>query len=345
MKTSPLIVLLSLLVTTMMANDNNPEELGKVEWLRDLSTAQKLSQEQQKPLLILFQEIPGCSTCKRYGNEVLSHPLLVEAVETLFIPLAIFNNRKGKDAIVLQYFAEPSWNNPVVRIVDANKKDILPRLNGNYTPSALAAYMVSALEKAKQPVPVYLSLIEQELRAAEGAIEKTTLSMYCFWTGEKELGKLDGVVHTEAGFMDGHEVVNVYYDPNTIQISDIVRQGASAQCADKVYATDSKQESQVKKLNSQVPVAGAQDFRLDRAPKYYLSKSIYRYVPMSPIQAVKANALVGQGKNPSSVLSPRQLAMVESIQKGNDKKGEIAIHNEAWKELFFTEWEMMKEGS
>ena len=49
--------------------------------------------------MLLFQEVPGCSTCRNYGHNVLSHPLMVEAIESLFVPLAIFNNKEGKELL------------------------------------------------------------------------------------------------------------------------------------------------------------------------------------------------------------------------------------------------------
>lgn len=38
---------------------DTPEELGKVEWLRDYGEAQAKAKESGKPILILFQEVPG----------------------------------------------------------------------------------------------------------------------------------------------------------------------------------------------------------------------------------------------------------------------------------------------
>ena len=233
----------------------------------------------------------------------------------------------------MAYYQEPSWNNPVVRIVGSDKKDVLPRLNGNYTPAGLAEYMVRALVEIGQPVPSYLSLIKEELSAQESGIEKTTLSMYCFWTGEKELGKLDGVVHTEAGFMDGREVVNVYYDPKEIGIEEVIKEGSAARCADRIYASDEAQAKQAKKIAATKSVSTAKTFRLDREPKYYLSKTIYQYLPMSPIQAVKANVLVGQGKKPTDLFSPRQLAMVEYLMNAKSRKS--AIHAKDWQKMYF----------
>jgi cytochrome oxidase Cu insertion factor (SCO1/SenC/PrrC family) len=45
-----------------------PEELGKVKWLRNYDQAIAQSDKNGKPVLILFQEVPGYSTCRNYGN-------------------------------------------------------------------------------------------------------------------------------------------------------------------------------------------------------------------------------------------------------------------------------------
>ena len=65
--------------TTNSRNQNI--ELGKVSWLRDYEEALGQSQLTNKPVLLFFQEIPGCATCVNYGRDVLSHPLMVEFIE------------------------------------------------------------------------------------------------------------------------------------------------------------------------------------------------------------------------------------------------------------------------
>ena len=140
------ISLLSSIQFNTLPNHTDPVELGEVNWLRDIDEAVKVAEQRQKPILILFQEVPGCSTCSRYGKHVLSHPLIVEAIEEAFVPLAIFNNRKGKDAATLAYFNEPSWNNPVVRIIDNQKRTIGGRLAGNYSRLGLVNKMLYALD-------------------------------------------------------------------------------------------------------------------------------------------------------------------------------------------------------
>jgi Thioredoxin-like len=142
---------------------NQSEELGAVSWYRDYNTALILSQKEGKPVLILFQEVPGCMTCRNYGQNVLSHPLLVDAIEQLFIPLAIYNNKKGKDAEVLQRYGEPAWNNPVVRIVNAEGADLTERVSGNYSRKGLYQAMEAALLKSGKEIPAVMLLLKQEI--------------------------------------------------------------------------------------------------------------------------------------------------------------------------------------
>ena len=66
--------------------DGAPVEVGEVRWGRDFEAARRSSVGSGKPILTLFQEVPGCAGCQRFGREVLSHPLLVEAIETEFVP-------------------------------------------------------------------------------------------------------------------------------------------------------------------------------------------------------------------------------------------------------------------
>lgn len=335
------LTLFILLGFNIILNAIDPEELGKVEWYRDLEEAQLASENGEKPILILFQEVPGCLTCKTYGKVVLSHPLIVETIETYFIPLAIYNNRRGKDATVLNYYQEPSWNNPVVRIIASDKSDVLPRLNGDYTPSGLVDYMMRGMQKLGYPVPDYLPLLFEELSANERGVEKTTLSMYCFWTGEKELGKIDGVIRTEAGFMDHQEVVNVYFDPKIVSFEKILQKGQDAKCADRVYVRDELEKIKAHRGLGTEKVKEAGNFRLDKEPKYYLNHTNYKFVPMTPIQAVKINSLIGEGKSPLHLLSPRQHLMFNYLQKNPSATWSSMVNDTEWENKIFEAWQAL----
>jgi hypothetical protein len=48
--------------------------------------------------------------------------------------------------------------------------------------------------------------------------------------------------------------------------------------------------------------------------KYYLSSTPYRFVPMTPLQAILVNRALYQGENPAPYLSPRQLAILKAVE-------------------------------
>jgi Thioredoxin-like len=318
-KTILLLMTVSITIATCQAQErtnpaNQSEELGTVSWYREYNTALTLSKKEGKPVLILFQEVPGCMTCRNYGHHVLSHPLLVDAIEQLFIPLAIYNNKKGKDAAVLQRYGEPAWNNPVVRIVDEHGENLVDRVSGNYSRKGLYQAMEAALIKSGKEIPAFMLLLKQEIGALEDGTEMATFQMYCFWSGESHIGKAEGVVATEAGFMNGAEVVKVTYNPDVISSDELESFAQKAKCT---------------KVNSN----GI--FRKDKDPQYYLKQSDYKYLPLSPIQKTKINSALKEGKDASVFLSPTQLKWLGNLNKYNAAK--VFFYEEdfavAWKKM------------
>jgi Thioredoxin-like len=285
-------------------NDGQPEELGLVHWLRDLDAGRAAAQKTGKPLLILFQEVPGCSNCTRYGNSTLSHPLIVEAIETYFVPVCIYNNQGGNDAAALKTFKEPSWNNPVVRIVRADFEDLAPRISNFNSPAQLVRGIQYALQTTGNIIPQYLELLQEELLAREAGLETATFSMYCFWSGEGTIGSIPGVIETEPGFQDGKEVVKVQFDPHIVKKADL------------------EVLTQPKGIQACARNSG---FSSDREPKYYLAQTDYKYIPMTSLQACRANSLVGKGQSPNEILSPRQLFLLENIRQNPKRKLKNAI--------------------
>lgn len=326
-------VIASLFITSLLFAGDPPVELGKVDWLRNLDEGIDQAKKDQKSIFILFQEVPGCATCQNYGKNVLSHPLIVDAIETLFVPVAIFNNKRGEDAAVLKSFGEPSWNNPVVRIVNSSKKDVVNRIGGNYSQLGIVQAMVEALQADGRAVPAYLNLLEKELLAEHSGLETANLSMYCFWTGEKQIGKIDGVVETQPGFMGGREVVQVQFDPEVVSYEQLVEKAIDSDVASHVYVEDNQQQQQATKLIGKTNISKASSFRIDREPKYYLSKTIYQYIPMTDLQAVKVNSLIGQNQLPDALLSPIQLSLLQVIRDNPKTKWSSAINEDflvAW---------------
>jgi hypothetical protein len=227
------LALMTFPVACTANNDRQPVEVGTVHWGRDLEGALRAGKQSGKPLFALFQEVPGCAGCRQFGKDVLSHPLIVEAIETEFTPLLIHNNAAGADAAVLQRFGEPAWNYQVVRFLDSTTaKDLIPRKDQVWTTGPIAERMIASLGKAGRAVPPYLKLL-----AAENSptLRKAVFSMACFWTGEMELGKIDGVITTEAGFLAGHEVTMLHYDPAVITLPSLIAAAAKVRCANAVW--------------------------------------------------------------------------------------------------------------
>lgn len=287
---------------------DGPVELGQIHWKRGYEAARTAAKESGLPLLVLFQEIPGCSTCVGYGNNVLSHPLLVEAAETLFTPVAIYNNIDGDDKVTLTSFKEPAWNNPVVRIVDADGKPLAPRVADDYTTEGLATAMVAALKSAGRPIPAYLANFANETASLRGNVETATFAMHCFWEGEGKLGALDGVLTTTAGFLDSMEVVEVRYDPAKLPYERLLEQARKMQCASRVFARTDAQTRVATTAGADVKRTD-DAIRPDKEPKYYLSRTPWRAVPMTPTQACRVNAAIGAGASPEEYLSPRQIEL------------------------------------
>lgn len=220
----------------LSSRPSQPVEVGLVRWQRDYDKSLLDSKKTGKPLFVLFQEVPGCSGCQKFGREVLSDPLLVEAIEREFVPVVVFNNRStGSDAKLRQKFNEPAWNYQVVRFLNSEGEDIIPRRDKVWTTPAVADRMIETLKKHNRPVPKYL----QTLAADSSQQDMAAFAMSCFWTGEYQLGKIDGVVATEAGWLDNREVTLVRYDRKKLPLNALAKEAAKVRCAQKIYTRDS----------------------------------------------------------------------------------------------------------
>jgi len=321
----------TLLFHNELVAQNQAIELGKVQWNRSLKTAQKLAQSSGKPILILFQEVPGCITCQNYGSEVLSHPLIVEAIETYFIPLAVFNNKAGFDKEVLDIFKEPSWNNPVVRIVSHDLTEWTNRLSSNYSSLGLIEKINTTILKTKGKIPRWLQLLEEEFKAHHLGIQKVYLGMHCFWAGEKHFGALDGVMATRAGFIAGAEVVEIEYDPSKMSLNKIIENGQINGQADKIFLPANQKIS-----TDSIVVKPFRDFKADIESKYYIYNSHYRFLPMTRMQSSRVNSLLGNKQSPDLILSPRQIHLLENIKQNPSKYKHHCIDHkiqDAWQNL------------
>lgn len=240
---------------------------------------------------------------------------MVEAIEDLFVPVLIYNN-KPSDAALLKKFNEPSWNNPIVRFLDSTGKDVIKRQNRVWDVSPMAARMVAALQAANQEVPRYLS----DLAVDRSKLENATFAMHCYWTGEARLGSIDGVMSTRSGWAGGLEVVQLSYDPDLVEYSKLVKAAQSFKCASKVFAHS---DSQLQTATSLVGARAEKFPSGSRAAKLsdqkYQLRTILgvRSLPLTSFQSTKINSLIRSPQRAkfAAFLSPRQRALFSEISK------------------------------
>ena len=238
---------------------------------------------------------------------------MVEAIEDLFVPVLVYNN-KSSDSATLKKFGEPSWNNPVVRFLNSEEKDVISRKSGVYTVGPIATRMVAALKAAKRPVPEYLS----DLVISNGNLQQATFAMYCYWTGEARLGKIDGVMSTTAGHAGGREVVQLTYDPEMVDYSKLVKTAQSFECASTVFTHSADQFEKAKALVGsravEFPGGGRKASSSDQK---YQMRSIpgIKSLPLTTFQSTKVNSFIRSSERQKAfdVLSPRQIKLYREI--------------------------------
>jgi hypothetical protein len=242
---------------------------------------------------------------------VLAQPLIVEAIEEYFVPVAVYNNAGGKDKKVLNQFGEPAWNYQVMRFLDPQLKDIIPRRDKIWSRHATARRLSTAIKASGQEVPRFLTNVVIPESNPDNQI--AVFAMYCFWTGEAKLGSLDGVIATEAGFYDGKEVVVVKYDDQTIKLLDLVRAAEKFDCAHGVYLPTKRSQRMIADQTrlKNVALFSFQDgYR--RAPqndqkKQLASNKNLKSLNLTPMQWTKLNARGFSKDSPKKWLSPRQI--------------------------------------
>jgi copper chaperone CopZ len=248
--------------------------------------------------------------------------MVVAAAASEFVPVAVFNNVKGADADVLKRFDEPTWNNPVVRFLGADEKDLIPRKDEVFHGGVVLARMAEALEKAKRPVPAYLKLAVAEF--APKKTETAVFAMHCYWEGEAKLGALDGVISTRIGMLAKKEVVEVTFDPAVVEYKKVVEKAKELDCTHAVFArTDAQAKTAKEVVAEKLVVRSDTAIDADTQQQYHLAHHPrYHYLPLTAAQATKVNAALANNKSPDEFLTPLQLAAYTRFTKTTDAQAQ-----------------------
>ena len=111
-------------------------------------------------------------------------------------------------------------------VTDQDGVMLAPRVAASDSAGGLLGAMQKGLVKADRPVPAWFELVVEELSADADRCERAVFAMPCFWTGEVELGRLDGVLATRPGFAAGREVVEVEFDAGRLTYDSLIAAGS-----------------------------------------------------------------------------------------------------------------------
>ena len=138
---------------------------------------------------------------------------------------------------------------------------------------------------------------------------------------------------TRPGWLEKLEVVEVHFDPIAVSYESLVKQASEAKCALRVFTRDDAQQEAASAIVKDRAVRSDGEVRTDD-DKFYLSRTPLKHVPMTPMQASRLNARVGEHEDPTPLLAPVQRTLLEKIRAQPDAGWPITIGVDflvAWK--------------
>jgi hypothetical protein len=304
---------------------NELEELGYMDFEYDsLAEALEVGAETKKPIFSFQAVLPGDIAT---GRDIFSHPLIVEAAESLFVThrsttekaLPMARAPSGRICSTRVYLLDPDTGHELVPLISGD----------SLTKTGLISAMIQALEARSGKVPKYLQLLLQEetgyVDLHKIGDETTTrprnyhavFAMQDSALAEAEFGGLDGVLATRVGAIDRQKVVEVTYDSKELSYSELVRHALKKMFADVVYYQSNEERvaavievTRVNSIKAQVRQFHQVTTTIKRQydPKHALRATPMRFVPLTDLQATRANSLIHFGKfnQASHMLSPWQ---------------------------------------
>jgi hypothetical protein len=243
-------------------------------WADTLEEGEVLNGDGRPILVVRPDRFTACQ------DEAFHHPLLREAMAEHFRTVCL-RDEEGGPAIVMHH-----------------ADGMLMSDLSSATPSAseIARLMVAALERIGQSPPPYLQLIRME--CAKGARSRAVFRAVCAWDGAAALGRVDGVLGVESGRGADDTLIEVMFDPDVISRADLAARAEMVGCRGT--------EMQV--------LADAPELMENPEPYFWLSHTDFRYLPLTPMQAMRINAALRDREDPRIWLSPRQIALLDEVE-------------------------------
>ncbi len=297
-----LCVIMTIAASLMAANNDTAKpfaETAMMTWLDDVDVALSQSKASGRPVLALLNDGPDCASCRSIRHQLSRHPLLTEAVTDEFVALRL----NPHDAQRLTTAGSP------LIFLNGAGQSLLTSTSHSPANDGLALRMQQALHAANRPVPRYLQALALEDDVSKH--KRSAFAMFCYWIGEYELGKIDGVISTEAGWLEGREVTLVNYHEDQLALPTLAEKAAEVKCAQKVFAPTPEERQSLMSAFTRL-VVGTLDKRYRKAKPSDQKKQIQRWdlsgVPgLTPMQLTKLNAFAPDDRQLAlSWLSPRQ---------------------------------------
>ena len=338
---------------------NDDDELGYLQFAHDSSNNNTLADglahaaETQKPVFYVQAVLPGDTDA---GRQLFSHPLLVEAAATLFVATKSTTTQDDDPAPPRSPTGRICCTR--VSLLDPDTGELLvPIVSGeDLTLGRLVRAMIRALQASGCAVPRYLMLLGQEQEgylevcgnSSGGGVRRQRNQTACFGMrdpalAEVHLAGLEGVLATRVGQMKvggrggEQKVVRVTYDSKELSYCVLVRHALKHNAGEIVYYQTNEE-----RMAAMMEVKRARKFAKVRKmegeikdvydPKHALRQTPMRFVPLTALQATRANRLIHLGSfhEAAHMLSPRQglilmKAMRVTAQKSLHEVVDVAI--------------------
>ena len=151
--------------------------------------------------------------------------------------------------------------------------------------------IAAELRSAHREMPDYLRLVSEEF--APTPRESATFAVGCYWEGERDLGRMPGVMQAQTGMLDGREVVRVQFDPIVVSREEL---------ADRLRQLPCYRDALPAHAAGAIDDRTQQHFYLFLHPEYY-------YLPLTERQAMRIDSALALQEDPDAFLSPLQLEL------------------------------------
>ena len=334
---------------------NKNEALGRLNFkyvASSFRSALDESRDTDKPVILFFQAMHGAPDAVAMGKSVLSHPLLIEAAESLFITVVVdIEGTTPDDAQLLARYHENCHHGTVVRILNCKGHDLAVKLEGGRcSVGNIARAMRGVLDRKALTVPIYLKLLETEYFdpvVAPSKVLPAAPSVIFFKTkqsteAEIDFAEVDGVVTVQCGKIYRSTAVKVIHNPDVIDCKAVLSHAMSVMTVESVCWTNERQmlmlQSELELLDTTLLL---QEFRSGsfsggKDPKHYLRTTLLRYVPLTSLQALQANLAISKNELElvDNLLSPRQLAILEAVETKRPRRETVDVEIlDAWTRL------------